>query len=136
MRPSLTPTHPTYNRTIGGGSTARAKHEARGKLLVRDRIERLVDDGAALLELSPLAGRDLYGKDRVPAGGACVACVSASRCCCCTMIHSSTLILSFSFIINTHDRHRHGHRPHLGVRASAVAVAVAVADNTWVLLEV
>jgi hypothetical protein len=61
-------THPT-NPTPGGGAAARARHEARGKLLVRDRIERLVDPGAAFLELSPLAGRELYGKDKVPAGG-------------------------------------------------------------------
>lgn len=48
---------------------ARGRHEGRGKLFVRERIERLVDPGTAFLELSPLAGMDLYGKDKVPAGG-------------------------------------------------------------------
>lgn len=55
---------------LGGGATARARHEERKKLYVRDRIERLVDPGSAFLELSPLAGGNgLYGKDKVPAGG-------------------------------------------------------------------
>lgn len=53
----------------GGGATARARHEERRKLFVRERIERLLDPGSAFLELSPLAGLDLYGKDKVPAGG-------------------------------------------------------------------
>ena len=38
----------------GGGEDAVAKHEARGKLTARARIERLVDPGATFLELSPL----------------------------------------------------------------------------------
>jgi 3-methylcrotonyl-CoA carboxylase beta subunit len=48
---------------------ARSKHEQRGKLYVRERIERLVDPGTPFLELSALAGREMYGKDKVPAGG-------------------------------------------------------------------
>ena len=53
----------------GGGAVARAKHEQRGKLYVRERIERLVDPGTPFLELSVLAGREMYGQDKVPAGG-------------------------------------------------------------------
>ena len=34
---------------------ARAKHTDRGKLLVRDRVDRLLDPGSPFLELSPLA---------------------------------------------------------------------------------
>jgi 3-methylcrotonyl-CoA carboxylase beta subunit len=52
----------------GGGAQARARHLARGKLLVRDRIQSLIDPGAPFLELSPLAGHGLY-EDAVPAGG-------------------------------------------------------------------
>jgi acetyl-CoA carboxylase carboxyltransferase component len=44
----------------GGGEDAVAKHEARGKLTARARIERLIDPGATFLELSPLAAEDLY----------------------------------------------------------------------------
>ncbi|MDF5809383.1 hypothetical protein P4123_22535 [Pseudomonas aeruginosa] len=36
----------------GGGSAAQARHSARGKLLVRERINRLLDPGSPFLELS------------------------------------------------------------------------------------
>ncbi len=39
----------------GGGATARHKHLARGKLLPRDRIERLLDPGSPFLEIGQLA---------------------------------------------------------------------------------
>ncbi len=44
----------------GGGSKYVERHHARGKLLPRERIELLVDEGSAFLELSPLAG---WGSD-------------------------------------------------------------------------
>ena len=52
----------------GGGEAARARHVGRGKLLPRERIRLLLDDGAPFLEFSHLAGHGLYG-DNVPAGG-------------------------------------------------------------------
>lgn len=45
----------------GGSEAARRKHTDRGKLLVRDRVDRLLDPGSPFLELSPLAAHDLYG---------------------------------------------------------------------------
>ena len=44
----------------GGGEKQVARHHARGKLLPRERIELLIDEGSAFLELSPLAG---WGSD-------------------------------------------------------------------------
>ena len=52
----------------GGNAGAREKHLARGKLLARDRIARLIDPATALLEFSPLAAHRVYG-DPVPAAG-------------------------------------------------------------------
>jgi acetyl-CoA carboxylase carboxyltransferase component len=52
----------------GGGDTQVERHRARGKLLVRERIERLVDRGAAFLEFSALAGEGLYD-DEAPGAG-------------------------------------------------------------------
>src|SRR6201988_1841749 len=52
----------------GGKAEARAKHEARGKLFVRARVERLLDPDTAFLELSPLAAYEVYD-DEVPAAG-------------------------------------------------------------------
>lgn len=47
----------------GGGEASRARHVSRGKMLVRDRIDLLLDPGTAFLELSPLAAYGLYGGD-------------------------------------------------------------------------
>ncbi len=47
----------------GGSESARRKHLDRGKLLVRDRVDRLLDPGSPFLELSPLAAFGMYGKD-------------------------------------------------------------------------
>jgi len=44
----------------GGGAAARARHEKRGKLFVRGRIDALLDEGSPFLELSPLAAWGLY----------------------------------------------------------------------------
>ncbi|KAF8064551.1 Mccc2 [Scenedesmus sp. PABB004] len=53
----------------GGGAAAAARHAARGKALPRARVAALLDPGSPFLELSPLAGRALYGDEDVPAGG-------------------------------------------------------------------
>ena len=52
----------------GGPEEARRRHLARGKLLVRTRIDRLLDPGPPFLDLSPLAALGMYG-DEAPAAG-------------------------------------------------------------------
>jgi 3-methylcrotonyl-CoA carboxylase beta subunit len=52
----------------GGPDKLRERHTARGKLLPRDRVLRLIDPGSPFLELSPLAAFDLYTKDIHGAG--------------------------------------------------------------------
>ena len=52
----------------GGSEVARARHTSRGKLLVRDRVDRLLDPGSPFLELSALAATGMYD-DAVPAAG-------------------------------------------------------------------
>jgi 3-methylcrotonyl-CoA carboxylase beta subunit len=46
----------------GGGADARAKHLARGKLLPRERVERLLDADTPFLEIAPLAALGMYGE--------------------------------------------------------------------------
>lgn len=53
----------------GGGPKAVARHHARQKMLPRERIRALLDPGSPFLELSQLAGHELYGQEDVPAGG-------------------------------------------------------------------
>ena len=52
----------------GGGEKAQQRHVARGKLLVRDRINALLDPGSAFLEVAPLAAYEVYGEDVAAAG--------------------------------------------------------------------
>jgi 3-methylcrotonyl-CoA carboxylase beta subunit len=52
----------------GGGEKAQRRHEGRGKLPVRERVDLLLDPGTAFLELSPLAAHGMYD-GRVPAAG-------------------------------------------------------------------
>ncbi|MFT4731995.1 MAG: 3-methylcrotonyl-CoA carboxylase beta subunit [Gammaproteobacteria bacterium] len=52
----------------GGGEKACKRHTDRGKLLPRDRINALIDKNSAFLELSQLAGWEVYD-DYVPCAG-------------------------------------------------------------------
>jgi len=53
----------------GGGERAREKHLGRGKLLPRERIDKLIDPGTPFLEIAQFAGYQMYGEDNVAAGG-------------------------------------------------------------------
>ncbi len=53
---------------LGGDQRARDRHTSRGKLLPRDRVERLLDPGTAFLEIGQLAANGLYD-DQVPGAG-------------------------------------------------------------------
>ena len=53
---------------LGGGERARERHTGRGKLLPRERVDRLVDRGAPFLELSPMAAHGMYD-DEAPGAG-------------------------------------------------------------------
>jgi len=52
----------------GGPAASRERHIARGKLLPRQRVERLLDPGSAFLEIGQLAAHGVYDDD-VPAAG-------------------------------------------------------------------
>lgn len=52
----------------GGGAEAVKRNRSRNKLLPRERIDRLLDPGSSFLELSQLAGYELY-KEPLPSGG-------------------------------------------------------------------
>ncbi|PJX28277.1 methylcrotonoyl-CoA carboxylase [Advenella sp. S44] len=53
---------------LGGSQSARDKHVARGKLLPRERVERLLDPGSPFLELSPMAAHGMYDNEAPGAG--------------------------------------------------------------------
>jgi 3-methylcrotonyl-CoA carboxylase beta subunit len=54
--------------SLGGDERSRQRHISRGKLLPRERVERLLDPGTPFLELSPLAAYGMYDGDIHAAG--------------------------------------------------------------------
>ena len=53
---------------LGGNEQSRARHTSRGKLLPRERVERLLDSGSPFLEIGQLAACDLYDSE-IPGAG-------------------------------------------------------------------
>ncbi len=58
----------TAQAALGGPQASRDRHTARGKLLPRDRVERLLDPGSPFLEIGQLAACDMYGGEAPGAG--------------------------------------------------------------------
>jgi acetyl-CoA carboxylase carboxyltransferase component len=72
----------------GGGPQYVERHRKRGKMMVRERIEALVDPGTPVLELSPLAG--LESGDPL-GGGVAVALAEISRTQCLVIANDPTV---------------------------------------------
>jgi 3-methylcrotonyl-CoA carboxylase beta subunit len=54
---------------LGGSEGSRERHVSRGKLLPRERVERLLDPGSPFLEIGQLAANGMYGKDEINGAG-------------------------------------------------------------------
>ena len=54
--------------SVGGPAASRERHVSRGKLLPRDRIARLLDEGSPFVEIAPLAAEGMYGGEAPGAG--------------------------------------------------------------------
>jgi len=87
----------------GGGQAHVARHHNRGKLLVRDRIDRLVDPLTPFLELSPLAAWGLYGNE-VPAAGI-VTGIGIIHGTPCMLIGNDATVKGGSFFHETVKKH-------------------------------
>lgn len=89
---------------ISGGRPALVeRHKQRGKLLVRDRIDRLVDAGTAFLEFSPLAAWGQYDNE-LPAAGIItgIGMVSGTPC---MLIANDATVKGGSFFHETVKKH-------------------------------
>lgn len=60
--------HKVAVAALGGSSASRERHVSRGKLLPRDRVERLLDPGTPFLEIGQLAANGMYGNQTDPEG--------------------------------------------------------------------
>ena len=54
---------------LGGNEKSRERHTSRGKLLPRDRVERLLDPGSPFLEIGQLAANGVYEGEDIPGAG-------------------------------------------------------------------
>ena len=94
----------------GGGPAAAERLASRGKLPVRERINRLLDPGSPFLELSPLAADGVYGED-VPAAG-CVGGIGRVQGVECVIVANDPSVKGGSYYPLTVKKH---------LRAQAVA---------------
>ena len=75
---------------LGGGARARERHLSRGKLLPRDRIDTLLDEGSPFLEFSQFAGWEMY-EDVIPAGGILTGIGRVSGRECVIVVNDATV---------------------------------------------
>ena len=75
---------------LGGPDRARERHTKAGKLLPRERVERLLDPGTAFLELSPLAAFGMYD-DEAPGAGMITGVGRVSGSVCVIVANDATV---------------------------------------------
>jgi 3-methylcrotonyl-CoA carboxylase beta subunit len=95
----------------GGGERMVERHRARKKLLVRDRIDLLIDPGTAFLELTPLAAWGLYD-GQLPSAGI-VTGIGTVRGTACMIIANDATVKGGSFFRETVKKH---------IRAQEIAI--------------
>lgn len=95
---------------LGGGEAAQQRLRERGKLPVRERIERLLDPGSPFLEISALAAMDVYG-EAVPAAG-CVGGIGRVQGVECMIVANDPTVKGGSYYPLTVKKH---------LRAQAIA---------------
>lgn len=75
---------------LGGPDAARERHAARGKLLPRDRVLKLIDKETEFLEFSQLAAYNVYGED-VPASGIITGIGRVNGVDCIIIVNDATV---------------------------------------------
>ena len=78
----------------GGTEKARQRHVDRGKMLVRDRVTALIDPGTSFLELSALAGHELYSGEDVPGAALVTGIGTVEGVMCMIIANDSTYATS------------------------------------------
>lgn len=77
--------------SLGGPQKARDRHIGRGKMLPRDRVTALLDPGTSFLELSWLAGYEMYPGEDVSSGGLIAGIGSVEGNWCMIIANDSTV---------------------------------------------
>ncbi|MAQ55625.1 MAG: methylcrotonoyl-CoA carboxylase, partial [Rhodospirillales bacterium] len=74
----------------GGGTRSIERHLSRGKLLPRERVRLLIDEGSPFLEFSQFAGYKLY-EEEVPSGGLITGIGRVSGRECLIVVNDATV---------------------------------------------
>jgi 3-methylcrotonyl-CoA carboxylase beta subunit len=74
----------------GGGERSRERHLSRGKLLPRDRVRVLLDEGSPFVEFSQFAAYEMY-EDVIPAGGIITGIGRVSGRECVVVVNDATV---------------------------------------------
>ncbi len=90
----------------GGGARAVERHRSRGKLLPRERIERIIDPGSPFLEIGSLAGWDLY-EGAAPSAGIVVG-IGKVRNRPCVFVANDATVKGGSYFPMTVKKHLRG----------------------------
>jgi acetyl-CoA carboxylase carboxyltransferase component len=88
---------------LGGPEKYRIRHEERGKLLVRDRIKRLLDKNTPFLEISTLAANGMYD-DEAPSAGI-VAGIGLIRARECMIVANDATVKGGTYFPMTIKKH-------------------------------
>ena len=103
--------HAKYDWALaGGGPKMISRHLARGKILVRDRIDLLIDPLTPFLELSPLAAWGLY-ENELPSAGIVTGIGTVKGVTCVIIANDATVKGGLIFQRDGPETHpRSGHR--------------------------
>lgn len=80
----------TAKLALGGDAHSRERHQHRGKLLPRERVEALLDTGSPFLEFSALAAYQVY-EDNIPGAGLISGLGMVSGQCCVIVANDATV---------------------------------------------
>lgn len=89
----------------GGGARASQRHRDRGKLLVRERIDKLLDEGSPFLEFSALAGWGLYPEDGMIAAGGIITGIGHIQGQECVIVANDPTVKGGSYYPVTVKKH-------------------------------
>lgn len=88
---------------IGGSESARDRHVKKGKLLPRERVERLIDSGTPFLEVGELAGLDKY--EDVPPGAGIITGIGVVEGRHCMIIANDATVKGGTYFGMTCKKH-------------------------------
>ena len=98
----------TAKAARGGSEASRKKYQERGKLLVRERVDLLLDPGTPFLELSALAANGVYG-DEVPSAGL-VTGIGRISCTECMIVANDATVKGGTYYPLTVKKHLRAQR--------------------------